>query len=82
MGAYQAAQAANRTEIKIVGIDGTPFARAEIAKGGSFIGSVAQDFDGMAAKLTELINQYFQRQKPTEQWYKTPGKLVTKDNAQ
>ena len=82
MGAYQAAQAANRTEIKIVGIDGTPFARAEIAKGGSFIGSVAQDFDGMAAKLTELINQYFQGQKPTEQWYKTPGKLVTKDNAQ
>lgn len=82
LGAYQATQAANRAEIKIVGIDGTPFARAEIAKGGSFIGSVAQDFDGMAVKLTELINQHFQGQKPTDQWYKIPGELVTKDNAQ
>jgi ribose transport system substrate-binding protein len=82
MGAYQAAQAASRSEIKIVGIDGTPFARAEIAKGGPFIGSVAQDFDAMAVQLTGLIDQYFQGQKPTEQWYKIPGQLVTKDNAQ
>jgi ribose transport system substrate-binding protein len=82
LGALQAAQATNRSEIKIVGIDGTDFARAEIAKGGSFIGSVAQDFDGMASQLAELINQYFQGQKPGEQWYKIPGKLITKDNAQ
>jgi len=82
MGAYQAAEAANRPEILMVGIDGTDFARAEIAKGGAFIGSVAQDFDGMSAKLVELIDQYFNGQKPTEEWYKIPGKLITKDNVQ
>ncbi|MEW5958557.1 MAG: substrate-binding domain-containing protein [Chloroflexota bacterium] len=80
LGAYQAIQTAGRDQIKIVGIDGTDFAKAEIAKGGPFIGSVAQDFDGMAVKLTELIANYFQGQKPTEEWYKIPGKLLTVDN--
>lgn len=80
LGAYQIIQIANRGEIKVIGIDGTNFAKIEIAKGGSFIGSVAQDFDGMANKLTELIDNYFQGQKPIEEWYKIPGKLITKDN--
>ncbi len=80
LGALQAIEAAGRTEIFVVGIDGTDFAKAEIAKGGSFYASVAQDFDGMAAKLVELIEAYFNGQKPTEQWYKIPGKLLTKDN--
>lgn len=80
LGAVQAIEAAGRTEIKVVGIDGTDFAKAEIAKDGPFFASVAQDFDGMAAKLIELMEAYFNGQKPTEQWYKIPGKLLTKEN--
>lgn len=80
LGAVQAIEAAGRTEIKVVGIDGTDFAKAEIAKGGPFYATDAQDFDGMAAKLVELIDAYFKGQKPTEQWYKIPGKLLTKAN--
>ncbi len=81
LGAVQAIQAADRTEIMVVGIDGTDFARAEIAKGGLFFASAAQDFDGMAAKLVELIEAYFNGQKPADQSYLMPGKLVTKENA-
>jgi len=81
MGATQACQAAKRDEIKIVGIDGADFAKAEIAKGSEFIATVAQDFDGMASKLVELMDENFQGKAPTEQWYKIPGKLITKDNA-
>jgi ribose transport system substrate-binding protein len=81
MGAYQAIQTAERNEIKVVGIDGTDFARAEIAKGGEFIGSVAQDFDAMAAKLVELIDAYFNGEEPAEEWYKIPGNLITAENA-
>jgi len=76
MGAVQAALAAGRTELKVVGIDGTPFARAEIAKKGPFLASVAQDFDGMAARMAELIQATFDGQKPAQQLYKLPGKLV------
>lgn len=76
MGAVQAAIAAGRTELKVVGIDGTPFARAEIAKKGPFLASVAQDFDAMAAKVAELIEGTLEGRKPAEQLYKLPGKLV------
>lgn len=80
LGAYQVIQSANREVIKVIGIDGTDFAKIEIAKGGAFIGSVAQDFDEMAIKLVELIDKYFQDQKPDEKWYKIPGKLITVDS--
>ena len=77
MGAVEAINAAGRTEIKGVGIDGTPFARAEIAKKGPFQATVAQDFDGMAAKLADLIERTFNGERPAEPIYKTPGKLVS-----
>ncbi len=76
MGAVQAAIAAGRTEIKVVGIDGTPFARAEIAKNGPFIATVAQDFDLMAAKLVDLVAAGFKGEKPKDRVYWVPGKLV------
>jgi ribose transport system substrate-binding protein len=82
MGAVQALQAAGREEIKVVGIDGTDFARAEIVKGGSFVASVAQDFDAMAAQLANLIEQEFSGQTLTEEWYMIAGKLVTAENAE
>jgi ribose transport system substrate-binding protein len=82
MGAVQAIQASGRDEIKVVGIDGTDFARAEIVKGGSFVASVAQDFDAMAAQLANLIEQEFSGQTLTEEWYMIAGRLVTADNAE
>lgn len=82
LGAVQAALAAGRTEIKVVGIDGTDFAKAEIAKKGPFIASVAQDFDAMAAKTVELIEAYFNGQKPESESILIPGKLITVENVQ
>jgi ribose transport system substrate-binding protein len=77
MGAVQAIEAAGRTGIKVVGIDGTPFAKAEIAKKGPFLASVAQDFDGMAARLVGLVEATLAGTKPVEQLIKIPGKLIS-----
>jgi ribose transport system substrate-binding protein len=79
MGAVQAANTMKRTEIKVVGIDGAAFAKAEIAKKGPFIATVAQDFDGMAAKTVELIEAYFNGAKPASPSVLIPGKLQTAD---
>lgn len=77
-GATQALEAAGRTEVKIVGIDGTDFAKKEIDKGGPFVGTIEQDFDGMATKLVELIDGYFNGITPDSDWYQIPGKLYKK----
>jgi ribose transport system substrate-binding protein len=42
LGALAACQAANRADILIYGVDGSPLAKAEIAKGGQFAGTGAQ----------------------------------------
>jgi ribose transport system substrate-binding protein len=42
LGALTACKAANRTNILIYGVDGSPRAKAEIAQGGQFVGSGAQ----------------------------------------
>ena len=76
-GTTQALEAAGRTEVKVVGIDGTDFAKAEIAKKGPFVGTIEQDFDTMAARLAELIEGYFNGVKPESDWYQVPGKLYT-----
>lgn len=80
LGATQAIEAAGRTEIAVVGIDGTDFAKAKIAEGGPFVASVAQDFDAMAAKLADLVETYFEGQEPAQEWYKLPGKLITQED--
>lgn len=82
LGATQAIEAAGRAEIAVVGIDGTNFARAEIAAGGPFVATVAQDFDAMAASLADLIEAYFEGEQPSEEWYKLPGNLVTQDDVE
>lgn len=81
LGATQAIEAAGRTEIKVVGIDGTDFARAEIVKGGPFVGSIAQDFDAMAAQLSEIVAAYLDGTKPENNLVTIPGVLVTAENA-
>ncbi len=77
-GATQALEAAGRTDVKVVGIDGTDFAKAEIDKGGPFIGTIEQNFDAMAAKIAELIDAYFNGITPENDWYQIPGKLYKK----
>jgi ribose transport system substrate-binding protein len=74
-GAVQAINRAGRTEIKVVGIDGTDFAKAEIDKKGPFVATIQQDFDGMAKMLVGAISDYFAGKKPDKQLVKIPGKV-------
>ena len=74
-GAVQAINRAGRGEIKVVGIDGTDFAKAEIAKKGPFISTIQQDFDGMAKLLAGLVKDNFAGKKPSQDLYKIPGKV-------
>lgn len=77
-GSTQALEAAGRTDVKVVGIDGTDFAKAEIEKGGPFIGTIEQDFDTMATKLVDLIAGYFEGTMPSSDVYQIPGRLFVK----
>jgi len=77
LGATQAIDAAGRTGIAVVGIDGTDFARAEIAKGGPFVASIAQDFDGMAQQLAAIIAASLNGEQPASETVQIPGVLVT-----
>ena len=81
LGAVQAIEAAGRAEILVVGIDGTDFAKAEIAKGGPFNASIAQDFDGMAAQLAGIIEEYLNGTQPDSNLVTIPGILITAENA-
>ncbi len=74
-GAVQAIEKAGRNEIRVVGIDGTDFAKAEIQKKGPFVATIEQDFDGMAKLLVGLIKEYFAGKRPEKQLYKIPGKI-------
>lgn len=78
LGAVQALDAAGVTDIPVVGVDGQDFAIAEIEKGGPFVATVKQDWPGIAAKVTELIQaQVVDGTKPDQTQYELPGTLVT-----
>jgi len=77
-GTTQALEATGNTAVKVVGIDGTDFAKAEIGKGGPFVATIEQDFDTMAKKLAGLIADYFAGKKPDSDTYQVPGKLYTR----
>ncbi len=79
LGAVQAIEAAGRDEIKVVGIDGTDFAKAEIEKGGPFIATIEQDFDGMAKELVAIIADYLAGNPPETDLVTIPGKLITQE---
>ena len=74
-GAVQAVQRAERDEIRVVGVDGTDFARREIDSGDIFVGTVIQDFPAMATKLAELIASYFEGTAPDRELYVIPGSV-------
>ena len=77
LGATQAIDAAGRSGIAVVGIDGTDFAREEIAKGGPFKASIAQDFDGMALQLADIVAAYLAGTQPASESVQIPGVMVT-----
>ncbi len=64
--------------VKVVGIDGTDFAKAEIDKGGPFVGTIEQDFDAMALQLANLIEGYFNGIQPESDLYLVPGRMYGK----
>jgi len=81
LGAYQATQEAGRTEVIVTGVDGQDFARAEVAKGGNWIVTVRQDWQGIAAKALETIEAALGGTAPASQIITVPGEVLTKDNA-
>lgn len=76
-GAVQAIQRAGRDELRVVGVDGTDFARQEIDNGDIFVATVVQDFEGMAAQLATLIDDYFAGNEPTQEVYLVPGNVYS-----
>lgn len=81
LGAYQATQEASRTEVLVTGVDGQDFARAEIAKGGNWIATMAQDWPQIAATTVKLIQDFFDGTTPSEKVVFVPGAVISKDNA-
>ena len=63
-------------ETAVVGVDGTDFAKAEIAKNGPFKATVAQDFDTMAKQLADLVDQTLAGPTPDKDLYLVPGTLI------
>lgn len=74
-GATQAIERAGRSEMRVVGVDGTDFAREEIDTGEVFAATVIQDFEGMAGRLVELMKEYFAGDLPESRVYQIPGKI-------
>ncbi|MBI9096410.1 MAG: substrate-binding domain-containing protein [Sphaerochaeta sp.] len=75
-GTTQALDASGVKTVKVVGIDGTDFAKGEIAKKGPFLATIEQNFDTMAATLVEVIADYFAGTKPSSNLIQIPGKLI------
>lgn len=75
-GTTQALDASGVKTVKVVGIDGTDFAKGEIAKKGPFLATIEQDFDTMAATLVGVIADYFAGTKPTSDLIQIPGNLI------
>jgi ribose transport system substrate-binding protein len=83
LGALQAIEAAGRQGegIVITGIDANPQAREEVAKGGNFEATVAQDFAGIGAAAAEAVAGLLAGNAPADAVTFVPTKLVTKENA-
>jgi ribose transport system substrate-binding protein len=83
LGALQAIEAAGRQNegIVITGIDANPQAREEIAKGGNFEASVAQDFKGIGAAAADAVSRLLAKEELKQHVIYVPTKLVTAANA-
>jgi ribose transport system substrate-binding protein len=83
LGALQAIEAAGRQGegIVITGIDANPQALEEIAKGGNFEATVAQDFAGIGTAAAEAVAGLLDGKAPADTVIYVPSKFVTKDKA-
>ena len=83
LGALQAIVAAGRDKegIVITGIDANPQARDEIAKGGDFEASMAQDFKGIGAATADAVSRVLGGETLKQHIIYVPTKLVTVANA-
>jgi ribose transport system substrate-binding protein len=81
IGAAQAIKAARREkEIIVTGIDGNTQALSMIKKEGTIVGTVKQDFDGIARILVEQIKLYFNGKRDFDHIIYAPSYLVTPSN--
>ena len=64
MGAFSSVMAAER-EVQIIGFDGNPDAVEEIARGGLFVASIAQDPDAIGSQALDAVLAYL-RGEPVE----------------
>ena len=79
----QAIEAAGRQNegIVITGIDANPQAREEIAKGGNFEASVAQDFTGIGTATADAVAEILDGKTIKQHVIYVPTKLITAANA-
>lgn len=79
LGALQAIEDAGRADegIIIVGIDATEQARDAIAEGSNFEATVAQDFQGIAQRVADLVEVYLDGGEITQVNYYVSASLVT-----
>jgi ribose transport system substrate-binding protein len=83
LGALQAIEAAGRQNegIVITGIDANPQAREEIAKGGNFEASIAQDFKGIGSTTADAVARILSGETIKQRVIYVPTKLITAANA-
>ncbi len=78
LGATQALEAANITDVPVVGVDGQDFALAEIEKGGPFVATVKQDWPAIATKIADLVEaKVVDGEDPETNNFELPGSLIT-----
>ena len=78
IGAAQAIQAAGRTGIKVIGIDGTSQAIDLIQKGSPIIATLKQNFPQMAVLVAQQIERVFNGRPVSATELYAPASLVTR----
>jgi ribose transport system substrate-binding protein len=79
LGALAACKAANRTDILIYGVDGSPEAKSEIASGSQFVGSGAQSPISIGLESVDLAYKIL-KGEPYETRVPVKTFLINKDN--
>ena len=81
-GAFQATQEIGRDEVLVTGVDGTDFAKAEVAKDLNWIATVEQDWGTITSTLADVIDGHFAGTDPEDPNVLVPGVLITAESAQ
>jgi ribose transport system substrate-binding protein len=79
LGALTACKAANRTNILIYGVDGSPGAKAAIAEGGQFVGTGAQSPITIAKESVAIAYKILNRQ-PYEKYVPVKTFMINQEN--